>query len=164
MDRPNFKNKNGVYLIKELFYETATNKDNVLFTLKTEEYNGYPSLYRLYLEADDVTEYRFATEHLGGWEHWEIMAESPFLKPYVIKWRRELEIKQKSEALAKIVSTSKSSTKEAFQAAKYVADNWNGPSPKRGRPSKDEIKMRTNEILSDKRRVEEDFARLTALQ
>ncbi len=157
-----FKNANGVYFINDLFYETAMNKDNVLFTLKLQDHMGYPSLYRLYMESDDPTEYQFAVKHLDGWQHWKRLASSPILRDHVAEWREELEIRTRSEALAGILITAAGETKESFQAQKYITDgNYLGKEPaKRGRPSKKEIGERANEIASESKRIESEYLRL----
>lgn len=159
-----FKNINGVLFLKELFWELAGNKDNALYTLKDEDHevNGvlYPSLYRLYMEANDITEYQFALRHLHSWEHWKSLASAPFFQPYVAKWREELEVRQRSEALAKILQASKGSTRDSFVAAKYIAEGWDKPSKGRGRPSKQEIMTAAKDLAEDKSRVEKDYLRL----
>ena len=75
MDLLKFKDKQGRYLTAGLFYETSTDKSTALYTLKDydHEVNGikYPSLKKLYLEMCDVTEYAFATEHMGSWNQWK---------------------------------------------------------------------------------------------
>jgi len=163
-----FKNSNGVLLLQALFFETAPSKDTVVYTLKNTDHNGYPSLYRLYMEADDPTEYTFAMEHLDSWEHWEALCNSSFFKPYIEKWRRELEVRQKARALAQIKAESLSGSRNSFAASKYLLERGWEPkdkdSSKRGRPSKEEIKAKADEIFKDLSRVSGDFDRLKGLQ
>lgn len=155
-----FKNSNGVYLLRELFYEFAQNKENVVYTLKREDHEGYPSLHRLFLEIADVTEYRFATQCLDSWEHWEQLSACTWFQPYLEKMRRELEVSQRSTALSKIMEASKGGTRDAFIAAKYIAEGWDKPKSGKGRPSKDDIRKAANEIAEDKSRIEADYLRL----
>lgn len=96
-----------------------------------------------YLEAEDVTEYLFATESdvLDGgkkgdkWKHWQMICKSPYCKNDIERWREELEIKLRAKALREIIKTARS--EKGFQAQKYLADK--GWSQKRGRPSKEEV-------------------------
>lgn len=157
-----FKNSNGVWLLRELFFETATNKDNVLYTLKSEDLGDIPSLYRLYMESDDVTEYDFAIEHLGGWAHWKLLAAASFFQPYITEWRDELEIRARSRALAKVIATAAGDSKDAFAAQKFVANKeWdkNKP-PARGRPSNAQVKAAANDMAAEQKRLSDDLARL----
>lgn len=160
----NFKNTNGVWLTRELFYETAQNKDNVIYTLKQEDHMGFPSLYRLYMEADDVTEYSFALRHLGGWSHWKLLADSTFFKTYIDDWREELEVRARARALAKIINTAAGSSKDAFMAQKFVANKeWDKAKPAtKGRPSNAAIKTAANDIAIEQRRLTDDLSRLTS--
>lgn len=158
----NFKNINGVWLIREIFYETAQNKDNVIYTLKQEDHAGYPSLYRLYMETNDVTEYTFAIEHLGGWQHWKLLTQASFFQQYLTEWREELEIRARSAALAKIIETSKGSTKDAYMAQKFVANKeWDKTKPStKGRPSNAQIKAAANDIAVERERLDDDLKRI----
>ena len=151
-------------LLKGLFYEmTLSDKSSVVYTLKDVDHEGYPSLYRLYMETNDPTEWRFAQECLDGWEHWEMLCATTWFKPYVERWRRELELRMKSEALSRIMRESKTGSKESFQANKYLLEKGWEPKDsqhRRGRPSKDEIAKAAKEIATTDRRLEEDFERL----
>lgn len=151
-------------LLKGLFYEmTLSDKSSVVYTLKDKDHEGYPSLYRLYMETNDPTEWRFAQEHLDGWEHWEKLCEATWFKPIVARWRRELELRMKSQALSRIMSEAKTASKESFQANKYLLEKGWEPKDsqsRRGRPSKDEIAKAAKEIATTNSRLEEDFERL----
>lgn len=157
-----FKNVNGVWLTREIFFETAQNKANVIYTLKQEEHLGYPSLYLKYLEEGDITEYTFAVNHLGGWAHWKILSETSFFRPYLTDWREELEVKLRSQALAKIINTAAGTTKDAFAAQKFVSHReWDkAAGPTKGRPSNRQIKQAANDIAADNARLNEDLQRL----
>lgn len=162
MEAPSFKNINGVFLLNELFYERATNKSNVVYTLKDEDHLGYPSLFRLYMEADDPTEYAFATAHLGSWSHWLQLRECSWFKPLLERWREELHLRAKAIALAKIKKTAAGDTRDALNAQKYLIEKGyeKTPATPRGRPSKDQINGEAKLIAEDRQRVENDLARL----
>lgn len=155
-----FKAGNNQWLLGALFYETAQDKEKeyVRFTLKDDDHLGHTSLYRKYMEIADPTEYRFATEVLGGWAHWQALLQTPFLPSLVARWREELDIKLRSEALAGIISTSKGTSREAFQAQKFLQSYGNTNT--KGRPSKAQVLSAAKEIAADKSRVQADYLRL----
>jgi hypothetical protein len=127
----------GKMRTQSLFLELGYS-DEACFTLKEQdyEYEGrkLPSLKRLYLESEDPTEYKFATEHLLGWKHWQRMCENKIIRKHIDEWREELEIKLRSRAVGDAIVQARSGH---FQAAKWVADRgW--ATRGAGRPSKDE--------------------------
>lgn len=155
-----FRNTNNVLFLRELFEETALNKENILYTLKDQD-TEYPSLHRLYMESNDPTEYSFAVAHLEGWEHWKALSESQFFKNYIARWREELEVKLRSETLARILETSRNGGKDAFQANKYITDRgYDKPRTTKGRPTKVQIQNAANDIALSARRESEDLERM----
>ena len=134
-----FKDSMGRPLTQGLFLEIGYNTEFAIYTLKEEdfEYEGkvYPSLKRLYLEMSDPIEYDFATTHLGSWEQWQRISNNKVLKKHVDSWRKELELKIRSQAVAEVIKFSR--TDKGFQAAKWLADK--GFDKRVGRPSKEAI-------------------------
>lgn len=119
----------GVVRTKSLFYELSyDNLQHVIFTLKDEdvEHNGrtYMSLAKLYrnLVPQDPTEYTFGMTIFGNWHVWEVLREAPQLKPYIARWRREAEVKIKSEAISAIASEMKEGGRSSFTAAKLLLE------------------------------------------
>lgn len=156
-----FKNSNGVRFLKELFFETALNKDNVIYTLKDVEHRGYPSLYQAYMEVNDPTEYSFAMQYLDGWTHWKDLTQCSFFKEYVSRWREELELRAKSQALAGIMKDSQGTTKDAYAARRYIVEKgWDKNVQTKGRPSKAAVQAEAQRIAENDKRVSEDFERL----
>jgi len=135
----NFKDSRGRPLTQGLFLEIGYNTEFAEYTLKDDdfEYEGklYPSLKKLYIKMADPIEYNFATTHLGSWEQWQRISNNKILKKYIDPWRKELELKLRSEAVAEVIKFSK--TDKGFQAAKWLADK--GFDKRAGRPSKEEI-------------------------
>jgi len=164
-DNP-FRSSMNRRLLKGLFYETTlADKSSVVYTLKDVDHEGYRSLYRLYMETNDPTEWAFATKYLDGFGHWELLCDTTWFRPYIQRWRRELDLRLKSQALSRIMSEAKTSSKESFAANKYLLEKgWEPKVNARGRPSKDEIKRAANEIASSNSRLEEDFSRLQILR
>jgi len=121
-----------------LFKETNnfTKNYDAVWTLKDDDHDGYPSLRRIYLSYMDPTEYRFAKEVFDSWEHWERLCRCTFFKPYIKKWRYELEVALRSQAIYNIVDSSKGA--KGFAAAKWLAEKgWDQHT--RGRPKKEDI-------------------------
>lgn len=122
-------------LFLELGYSPAA-----IYTLKEDhyEYNGkiYPSIKRLYITANDPTEYEFAITHFLGWKHWLRIADNKAIKPYIEECREELEVKLRSLAVKRVIAHSASPT--GLQAAKWLADRgWSTRGA--GRPTKADI-------------------------
>jgi hypothetical protein len=142
VDKTKLIGPNNVPLTQSLFLEFNYEEKYAYFTFADEdkEYRGktYYSLKRLFLEAADPTEYRFATEYLLGWNHWKRLNENKALREHFDKWREELEVMLRSEALQDILQMT-----DNFQARKWLADRgWEKRAP--GRPSKSESERDNN--------------------
>lgn len=160
-----FKNSIGAYLLNALFYEqTLSDKSQVLYTLKDRDHCGYPSLYRLYMEADDPTEYNFAITNLDGWDHWERLTECSWFQIYLSKWRRELEVRFRARALLRIREVAQDpKAKESYSANKFLVGQGWKDNPKRhaGQPSKEEIKSEAHRLASIAQSLDDDFERIS---
>lgn len=133
-----FRTPTGSRYLQGLFYEMVNaDKSTVSYTLKDEEHLGFPSLYQCYMETDDPTEYQFAVSHLDGWRHWETLSKCTWFQEYIERWRRELEVRIRSKALARLGTVAASGGKESFSANKYLLEgNWKTAGEiKRGRPT-----------------------------
>ena len=151
--------------LRALFFETTlADKKDVVYTLKHRDHEGYPSLYRLYMECDDPTEYTFATQYLDGWDHWQTLCDCSWFKPYVEAWRKELEIRTKARALKAIKDLAQDpDSKEHYQASKFLVTNgWveKTSGRKAGRPSKDEVKKEAQRIAEEQRELEDELSRV----
>lgn len=157
--------------IKDIFlereYDTTTS-----YTLKDEDftYQGkvYPSLYRLYMEMEDITEFQFAQKYIGSYKTWETLCNSVFFNQYVQQWRKELELKIKARALNEIIYiAADENDKNKFTANKlllekgYKVEKSKDPSSgKRGRPSKEEILSHADMLAQTEAKIKEDFERI----
>jgi len=157
-----FRSSINSRLLKALFYEqTGADKGTVVYTLKDEDHEGFPSLYRLYMEASDPTEYQFAIRHLDGWEHWEMLCKCSWFKPYLSRWRRELEVKLRSDALAHIKDLSDlKNHKDSFAASKFLLEKKWIDKPTKGRPKQEDIDKQAIILAEDENRLKEDFQRI----
>lgn len=155
-----FRNKMNRLLTKELFYElTLADKTNVVYTLKDWDHEGYPSLYRLYLEEEDLTEYSFATKHLDSFSHWESIANADWFKDHVLRWRKELELRVKSKALRRVIEASETPGRDSLAASKFIL-SYGHPGSSKGRPTKEDIRKVAEEEFSISKQVQNDFQRL----
>lgn len=154
IDKSKFKDSGGRPITQSLFLEIGYS-DNAVYTLNDEDktYKGkvYPSLKRLYLEHEDVTEYDFASTYLLNWLHWERLCKNKQLLKHIEQWRFELELKLRSAGIKAIIESALEED-SGFQAQRYLADKgWAKQGA--GRPKKDtsERDQRQEELL------EEDF-------
>lgn len=157
-----FKNKVGSFKTSGLFLETSVRygeedspkRAGVLYTLKDEDYKGYPALRRLYLEAKDPTEYQFANQCFYSWEHWCLIREQEWIKPKLAKWREELKVLILSEALTSVVEEATNPiSRSRLSAAKYLLESEFGALL--GMPtSKKELKAQeqAKELSADEKR------------
>lgn len=117
-------------------------------------------LYPFFMSTLDPTEYKFAIKHVGSWELWQTMLKIPRVKTQVDKWRRELDVKIRSEALARILEASQGETRDALGANKYLLEaNFLGKE-KVGRPSKEAIATEAKKIVARNEQIIEDHKRL----
>lgn len=159
-----FRDSRNRLYTKALFVELADSPEHAIYTLSHQdrEREGlhYDSLYRLYMEMSDPTEYIFAQRYFDGWVHWQMIANVSWFKDEVSEWRKELEIKIRAEALLAIIDKSKSSDRDALTAARYVLDgNWKHQNTK-GRPTKQQINDAARDLAEDQNRLNEDFERI----
>lgn len=161
-----FRNASNARYLRSLFYENGTeDKSVVLYTLKDEDYLGYPSLYRLYMETADPTEYEFATQYLDGWEHWKMMTQCTWFIPFVARWREELDLKIKSKSLRVVQKEADDSkSKNSFAANKMLIERaWEKSGPKVrkvGRPTTEEVTGELKRRTDEAQRINGDFERL----
>lgn len=163
MDKSLLKSTNGIPLTQSLFLEIGYT-DYAVYTLKDDdyEYKGkvYPSLKKLYLEMEDVGEYLFACEHLLGWEHWQRMCSNKQVAEHVEKWRYELELKLRSQAIMEIKAKSK--FEKGINAAKWLAERgWD--KRQAGRPTKAEVERETKVAADLNRMFADDLQNLGSM-
>lgn len=164
MSEPKFTSSRGNFVTKSLFVETCNEPGYTIYTLKNRDHEGYQSLYRLYMDEADITEWRFANKYLGGWDHWELLCSLGWFKPYISKWRKELELKIRSKSLAEVQDiAAQDGHKQRLEANKYLlSGNWmtKEESKGRGRPSKDEIKEEATRMATEEKKLQEDLQRV----
>lgn len=131
-----------------------------IYTLKDQdyEYKGkvYPSIKKLYLEAEDPTEYVFANKYLLGVSHWLRICDNKMFTPHVEQWRFELEMKLRAEGVRQMIIAAK---KGSQSSAKWLVDRgWSSRGA--GRPSKDELERERKIQENIRSEFEDDIRRL----
>lgn len=132
------------------------------YTLKRQDYTyqgrTYRSLYQLYMEMEDTTEYEFAMKYFGSWDEWKRLVETKWFSEHIHAWREELALKLEARHLQKLRDTALSEGREAVNASKYLLDKAKQQAtvkPGRGRPSnKPSIPEDTSQIAMDLKLLE----------
>lgn len=166
-----FKNASGQLYTKRLFYETSpgvNDRSSVLYTLKDQDHTvegkTYISLYKRYLELEDVTEFNFANQYLDSYEHFRLLCDTEWFKDHIARWRTELQLKLRSRVLERIREIASDSTsKNSFEANKLLLSELTPKSkPTRGRPGKSEIAQAVKEIAREDMSLADDHKRIFA--
>ena len=156
------KDSSGKWLTLALFWEERHDSYAPSFTLKSYdlEKDGivYPSLKNIFLAYADPTEYSFAVEVLGGWEHWQMMNKSYKLSSIFQAWRDELDIKHQALGMKALIHASKDNDAKGVNAAKYLVEK--GYIPKRGRPSKEEVERELKRSAKSRQELNADLERI----
>lgn len=156
-----FRNEMGGRYLNALFYEQiGADKSTVVYTLKEVDHEGFPSLYRLYMELEDVLEYEFANTYLESWEHWQMLCDCKWFQPFVQRWRKELELKIRSKALRKLREDAASESRTANSSNRYLLERGWADKATKGRPSKEEVRKAAREQAMSAKALQSDFLRL----
>ena len=134
------------------------------YTLKPYDHRGAMSMYRLYMEIGDPTEYQQAKQLLGGWAHWKLLTECTWFAPLVQEWREELRTKLESDRYCEMIEVAENQkgTPQGVQATKWLAERYceKPKAPKRGRPTKEEKKGYLKQEAEEDALLEEEKERL----
>jgi hypothetical protein len=137
-----FKDVVGRWRTTSLFIEFNKDEDKypAFYTLgeedATKDGKVYISAKRKYMHYADPTEYLFATKIFGSYECWEAVLNSPDIRAHVEQWRKELDLKLRSEAICHL----RERMGNDINAEKWFAEEkWKAP--KRGRPRKQKVTM-----------------------
>ncbi len=153
-----YRNELNVRYLKALFYEhTGADKSTVIYTLKDLPHQGFPSLYRLYMDCNDPTEYEFANEYLDGWEHWTMLCECTWFQPFRDRWRKELELRETAAALRKIRAAAHEDSRQSFQANKFLIERGWEEKASKGRPSKQAVKKEAQLQAAEQMKLKKDI-------
>lgn len=162
-DKSLMLDSSGKPLTQSLFLET-TYSDMAIYSLKDDDYlykgKLYPSVKRLFLEMEDITEYEFANRYFLGWDHWNRIVANKLFSGHVESWRQELALKLKSRG---IFLMQQKASLGSMQAIKWLAEKGWEVNPV-GRPSKHEIERAKKDIVDRQTEYENDFNRLMAVK
>lgn len=166
---------NGLYT-RGLFVEQTTLEDrhSAIYSLsqvdKVRDGKTYPSLYKLYMAENDLLEHDFALKYFESWKHWQLIANSTWMKPLIAKWREELELRIRSDALKIIQAEAEAGTKYSYAAAVYLAkQGWKDKVKEEektksktgaGRPSKAQVQEEITRLALEAHDVDADIKRL----
>lgn len=165
-----FKNSGGNFYLQALFWDKNTDplKTNSIYTLKDEDHTvgnkTYPSLRKLYVALEDLTEYEFSQKYLGGWPHWKKLRECSWFQPFYEEWREELEIRVRARALNEIKAKAYNPDhKDNLTASKFIVSGGWEKKPEKGgvgRTTKQKIQTEAEKLFKTKDEIEEDYNRL----
>lgn len=163
VDKTKFLNNSKSRLTKALFIEWNSHYegDLAVYTLSNEDriVDGvrYPSLRRLFIECDDMSETSFVDQYLYDWKQWESLQAS-VLKDDIDEWRTALKqskIKKAIQRLEDDMASDSSSTSTA--SAKFLLEKVYGLNKSKvGRPKKETRVVPLSETIS----TQDDFSRV----
>ena len=157
------KDTMGRFRTQSLFIEHKHESYPAPFTLKDYDNKGAISMYQMYMDAGDPTEYTQAIAMLGSWKHWQLLTSTNWFKPTVEQWRDELKVKFESDRyreMKEVTETCKG-TPQGVSATKWLAERYSRvSSPKRGRPSKAEKARHIKQESEETRILTEDAKRI----
>lgn len=112
----------NVMVTSALFFEERKNEQYAYFTYSDVPRRGLVPFKALYLEyaVDDPTEYTFAMEVFGSWDHWIKIQKNKSVLSFIERCREERDIAIESRAIKQIMEEAESG-KNSFQAAKFLA-------------------------------------------
>ena len=108
------------------------------------------------MECEDPTEYLFAIAAFESWEHWQVLKNSTFFKPYADAWKEELAVKLQAEAILTLRTDAQSNP----VSAKWIAERGWEPKATKGRPSKAEVDQARKEAARVADTLTEDAGRI----
>lgn len=154
------RNGAGSFRTKSLFYETTNEEDKyyAFFTLQDDDLKVgkkvYPSVRKLYLAIADPTEYYFAIELFGTWEHWEHIASTAWMSKKLNVYRRELEVMLKAVSVKSLMKASTRDNSVGISASKYLIDKgWSALASKASTFKPASVKAISKEVEDDLKRM-----------
>lgn len=185
-DNP-LRGKNGAYLTQGLFYEYnrggGSSNNEPIWTLRPEDFKGYPSLYQIYMAS--VDEYDFVMKTFGNMSHFRKLCELDwFMEGHQFAqgtrldglrhWREDMRLRDESIAKKQLAEEAKNGNVTAMKALHETAKKANtgtikesrSQNPnKKGRPSKDkpqEASVALKAFQNLKKRTEDKDGKLDA--
>lgn len=147
---------------QSLFQEFKDPGYPAFFTLREQDYtdqdgNTYVSLRRLYIEAEDPTEYAFAQKAFGSWRHWDRIRNLQWFRPHWEDWKTELDVRLRSQGVEALISEARAGS---VPAARYLASGEYKKAKKRGRPTSEEVTGERKRMAAEQADLDEDAERI----
>lgn len=159
-----FRGITGQLFMRYLFLETCPmeHREKAIYTLKRYHRPHHQSLYLLFMEMDDPTEYFFGEKYFYDYQHWKKLSEAAWFKEYVEEWREEIALKHKALALQELKKEAGDpENKNYFNANKYLLDKGWIEKPKRvTRTAKKAIEEEAQKMSEEKKDINDDYMRI----
>jgi hypothetical protein len=148
-------------LTQALFWETRKSENLDVAEFTTKNYNreidgrSYQSLYQLYMQIADPTEYEFVEQAFNGnWKQWEAIQKSTALKKVGLNtdtWEHRLDVKLVSGGVLAMVADGQDSTSSSrIPSARWVAEGkYKFTKKKMTAAEKKEAKAKVKEIQGE---------------
>lgn len=148
-----------------LFLEAPGDKgEDVKFSLHNDV-EGLINCRRSFVHEGDPTGYLWALKYLDSYKHFERLLESTWFKEAFDQWVRELNMKNRSDAIKKIKQIAdEGNDTQSLQASKYLAEVGWDKQTGRGRPSKEELKGELKRLATLSEQTNEDLERIGGLK
>jgi hypothetical protein len=148
-----------------LFLEAPGEKGaDVKFSLHNDV-EGLINARRSFVHEGDPTGYAWALKYLDSYRHFERLLESTWFKEAFDQWVRELNMKNRADAIQKIKQIAdEGNDTQALQASKYLAEAGWDKQAARGRPSKEELKGELKRLANLSEQTNEDLERIGGLK
>lgn len=117
-----------------------------------------------YIADGDPTGYTTAKRLLGDYGYWRFLNKVSWFREAVKLWDEELEAKLYAEGMATIRQMAAGDDPKALQAAKYLANlefKVDKQGSKRGRPSKEEVEGRLNQMAEEEQELVDAAERIS---
>ena len=89
-----------------------------------------------------------------------MLCSCTWFKPYVERWRKELELRMTAQALREIYLEAAGAGRYKFAANKFLIEQGWKEKPTKGRPSKSQVKKEAVKQAEAERMIEKDMERL----
>ena len=161
-----FRDVNGKFRTQSLFEEYKNPSYTAPFNLTKHDKPDSISLYKIYMEESDPTEYSFALRTFGSWEHWALLSSEEtgpeWFMVHLRKWRKELKAKLASEhyhRMDQVAQYGKTAT-ERMMAVRWLSSELKPAGAGKGRPTKAAVEGRLKSELRELDEVNQDKERL----
>lgn len=129
----------GQRLVKALFHEYSYQAESEpLYTFQREdkEVDGkvYPSLYRLYMACDDISEASFVSQYMYDLKQWDMIRNNNLFKDEINEWRRNLRMRKLGQVIEVLEKDALDEGPTSTASAKFLADKVYGLPKRSGRP------------------------------